>query len=92
MSKRRVTVTLDDKLLAAAQSAVSSGSTESVSAFVNEAVSARLLRDQQVAALASLIEEHELEYGIISDEELAEQAQADRDAAASVRSHQRRAG
>jgi len=92
MSKRRVTVTLDDKLLAAAQSAVSSGSTESVSAFVNEAVSARLLRDQRVAALASLIEEHESEHGIISDEELAEQAQADRDAAASVRSQQRRAG
>lgn len=92
MRKRRVTVTVDEDLVDEAAAAVAEGQAESVSAWVSEAMALRYARDRRLAELASLISAYETEHGVISDEELAEQAQADRDAAASVRSGVRRAG
>ena len=41
--------------------------------------------DQRARQLAALIGEYEAEHGVITDDELATQAAADRDAAAKVR-------
>ncbi|MEE9322546.1 MAG: hypothetical protein V3U76_19040 [Granulosicoccus sp.] len=85
MRKKRLTVTLDDSLLAAAQMAVTEGRADSVSAWINEALQVRLDRDNRLSALADLIAGFESEHGVITDEELAAQQQADRDAAATFR-------
>ena len=93
MRKKRLTVTLDDSLLAAAQMAVSEGRADSVSAWINEALQVRLDRDNRLSALADLIAGFENEHGVITDEELAVQQQADRDAATALRrSNVRRTG
>jgi len=93
MNKRRTTVTIDENLLAAAQAAVSNGMTDSVSSWINEAMVVRQDRDQRLSNLADLIADYEDEHGVITDDELAEQQQADRDAAAILRqSKVRRAG
>lgn len=42
-------------------------------------------RDQRLAVLSRLVSEYEAEHSFITDDEIAEQAQRDRDAAASVR-------
>jgi hypothetical protein len=82
MGKRRVTVTVEQSLLDEASAAVAAGRAESVSAWVGEAMSVRAERDRRLAALGELVAEYEAEHGEITDDELAEQAQADRDAAA----------
>jgi Arc/MetJ-type ribon-helix-helix transcriptional regulator len=92
MQKRRVTVTVDDELLSGATAAVASGRAESVSAWVSDAMTARLERDRRLDALGQLIADYETRNGVITDDELAEQALADRDAAALVRVKTRRAG
>ena len=92
MSKRRVTITVDEALVAEASAAVAEGRTESVSAWVNEAMHDRLARDRRLESLAELVSAYEAEHGEITDDELAEQAQRDRDAAAASRSRVRRAG
>ena len=45
----------------------------------------RLDRDTRLAALGRLVEEYEAEHGLITGDEIAEQAQEDRDAAGSLR-------
>jgi hypothetical protein len=85
MSKRRLTITVDHELADAAAAASAAGDAESVSAWVSEAMAQRVARDEQLAALGELIAVYEDEHGEITDDELAEQEQADRDAAASRR-------
>jgi Arc/MetJ-type ribon-helix-helix transcriptional regulator len=92
MRKRRVTITVDEALVAEASAAVAQGRVESVSAWVNEAMVERLVRDRRLASLAELVAEYEAEHGEITADELAEQAQRDRDAAAAARSRVARAG
>lgn len=92
MQKRRVTVTVDDDLLADATAAVAAGRADSVSAWVAEAMALRRDRDQRLTDLGEAIAHYEAEHGVITDDELAEQAQADRDAAAAVRARHRRTG
>ena len=92
MSKRRVTITVDEALVAEASAAVARGRVESVSAWINEAMSVRVARDRRIEALAELVSAYEAEHGEITDDELAEQAHRDRDAAAASRSRVRRAG
>jgi hypothetical protein len=91
MSKRRVTVTVEGDLLDEAVTAVEQGRAESVSGWIAEAMADRRARDRRLAHLAALIAEHEEDHGVITADELAEQAQADRDAAAAVRATSRRA-
>lgn len=92
MHKQRVTVTVDEPLLDAAAEAVREGRARSVSEWIGEAMSQRHARDQRLAVLGRLIAEYEAEHGFITDDEIAEQAQQDRDAAASFRAAARRAG
>lgn len=83
--KVRLTVTVDADAAAAAESAVGAGSASSVSAWVNEALLARADRDRRLASLASAVAAFEAEHGELTSDELADQARADRDAAAAVR-------
>ena len=92
MQKQRVTVTVDEELLQEASTAVSEGRSRSVSEWIGEAMAQRRDRDQRLAVLRRLVSEYEAEHGVISDDEIEEQAQRDRDAAASLRMAARRAG
>ena len=92
MRKQRVTVTVDEELLEAASSAVSEGHARSVSEWVGEAMAQRRDRDARLAVMRRLVHEYEAEHGSISDEEIAEQAQQDRDAAGSYRADVQQAG
>ncbi len=86
MRKRRVTITVDEALVDEASAAVAHGRAESVSAWVNEARINRLARDHRIRALAELVSQFEAEHGEITEQELTEQAQRDRDAASATRS------
>ena len=92
MQKRRVTITVDADIVEEATSAVEEGRAASVSAWIGEAMVARQANDRRLEALGELIAEYEAVQGAITDEELAQQAQADRDSAALVRAELRRAG
>ena len=82
MRKRRVTITVNEDLLEEAQSAVGDGRARSVSEWVAGAMAQRLATEQRLAALSELIRDYEAAHGVITDDEIAEQAQRDRDAAA----------
>lgn len=89
---QRITITLDEALAEAAQLAVAEGRSSSVSAYISEAVQFRIERDARLDALSQFVSDYEQQHGAISETELAEQEQSDRDAAARVRSARRRAG
>ena len=92
MHKQRVTVTVDEELVEAANRAVSEGLARSVSEWVSEAMAQRHDRDARLAVMRRLLEEYEADHGVISEEEIAEQAQQDRDAAGSYRAELQQAG
>jgi hypothetical protein len=85
MQKRRVTVTVDPELLDEASAGVSAGQAESISGWVAGAMELRAKRDRRLLALEALIAGYEADHGVITDDELADQERADRDAAALVR-------
>ncbi len=78
-------MTIDQEALDEALAAVEAGRAESVSAWISDAMEQRRARDQRLSLLAELIAEYEAEHGVITDDELAAQEQADRDAAAMTR-------
>ena len=80
-----MTVTVDPELVDAGNRAVASGSAESLSSWVNEALSDRALKDRRLAALAVAVADYEAEFGEITDEELAFQRRLDRERAMVVR-------
>ena len=92
MQKRRVTITVDEDVVEEAARAVEEGRAASVSAWIGEAMVARQANDRRLEALGELIAEYEAVHGTITDDELAQQTQADRDSAALVRAELRRAG
>lgn len=69
-AKRRLSASVDAELLHAAEAAVSSGSADSVSAWVNEALRLKLIHDARLAALATFIGAYEGEHGEITGEEM----------------------
>ena len=76
--KERLTVTVDADLLAAANAAVRGGAADSLSAWVNRALADRIDRERRFAALEAAIAAYEAEFGVMTAEELAAQARADR--------------
>ena len=92
MSKGRITVSVDDELLEAAAAAVASGRAPSLSAWVNEALTHHLAREDRVRALADAVVAYEGEHGVMTDDELLSRERADRDAAATRRSRRRSSG
>lgn len=87
--KERLTVTVDHDLVAAGNDAVAEGRAESMSAWVNAALAERAAKERRLAALAAAIASYEEQFGIISAQELADQARADREAAKVVRGPRR---
>jgi hypothetical protein len=85
MSKERLTVTVDEELVKAGQDAVAEGRAESLSAWVNQALAERVIRDRRLAAMADAVAAFEAEHGTITDAEITRQKRADRAAAVVVR-------
>jgi Arc/MetJ-type ribon-helix-helix transcriptional regulator len=85
LRKQRLTVTVDPDLIAAGAAAVEAGRADSLSAWVNQALSEYAERDRKLAALDDAIAAYEARAGSITDEELREQQRADRAAAVVVR-------
>lgn len=83
--KQRVTVTVDPELVAAGNQAVADGTAQSLSAWVNAALSERATRDQKLKALRAAIADYEEEFGEITAAEMVAQGRADREDAVVVR-------
>lgn len=75
-------MTVDTEVIEAAAAAVREGRAASVSAWVNEVLTQRAAKERRLAAAAEAIAAYEAEFGVITDEEMAEQERADREAAA----------
>jgi hypothetical protein len=85
MSKERLTVTVDPGLVRAGAKAVAEGRVDSLSGWVNLALSERAAKDRRLRALADAVAAYETEFGVIAAEELTAQQRADRAAARVVR-------
>ena len=84
-TKERLTVTVDPDLVAAGNQAVAAGLATSLSAWVNEALTARADQDRRLAALAELVAGYEADHGEITEAEIAAQERRDRETATVVR-------
>ena len=78
-SKQRLSASVDADLVIAGQEVVAQGRAESLSAWVNEALRAQVLRDRRLAAMDAFLADFEHEHGEIT---VAEMAAAGRDARA----------
>lgn len=83
--KSRLTVTVDAELVDAANAAVERGESDSVSAYVNDALAAQSARRRRLAAMERALKDYEAEFGEITEEEMAEQRRWDRAHAIVVR-------
>jgi hypothetical protein len=83
--KERLTVTVDPELIDAGNRAVATGEADSLSSWVNDALSERALKDRRLEALAVAVADYEAEFGEITDEEMALQLRLDRERAVVVR-------
>jgi hypothetical protein len=90
--KERLTVTVDPTFIAAGNDAVSEGRAESLSAWVNAALAERVARERRLVALAAALSEFEERFGVISTQEVADQARADRESAIVVRGNKVKPG
>ncbi len=84
-TKTRLTVTIDPDLVQAGHDAVAHGTIDSLSAWVNLALTERAEKDRRLRALGDAIAGYEAEFGTITTDELAAQARADRAEARVVR-------
>ncbi len=67
--KRRLSASIDDELLTAAEKAVAQGRAPSVSALVEEALAERMAQEQRLEAARELFDWIEDEWGPISEED-----------------------
>src|SRR5262245_13698533 len=88
--KERLTVTIDPEILEAGLEAVSAGRAESLSAWVNHALAERVARERRLSSLADAIAQYETEFGEISEDEILQQARADRASAMVIRGSSRK--
>ena len=85
MSKKRISTSIDNDLILAAQEAVAGGRAESVSAWFNEALRRQVEHDRRLSALAEFVGLFEAEHGEITDEEIAQATRRARARAVVVR-------
>lgn len=78
-------MTVDTEVIEAAAAAVREGRADSVSAWVNAVLTERARKESKLAAAAEAIAVYEAEFGAFTEEELAAQERADREAAARFR-------
>ena len=91
ITQERLTVTVDPHLVEAGNDAVSAGRVESLSAWVNLALAERAAKERRLLALADAVASYEARFGLMTPEELAIQARADRASARVVRGPRPRA-
>lgn len=84
--KERLTVTVDPEFVTAGQQAVAAGLADSMSSWVNAAMSARATHDRRLRSLSEAVMDYEAQFGEITPEEIAAHRRADREAALVVRS------
>jgi Arc/MetJ family transcription regulator len=70
-TKRRLSASIDEDLLAGAEEAVRNGSASSVSAWVNAAFRRQLEHERRMLAMAEFLVEFEAEFGEITDADIA---------------------
>lgn len=70
MTKVRTTVSLDQELATAAEDAVARGEAASVSAFVSDAIAARVEHLVRLRHLQEAIDDYEAEFGVITPAEM----------------------
>ena len=85
MSKQRLSASVDEDLIAAAEHAVARGRSESVSAWVNDALRLKLDQDRRLEALAAFIEAYEAGHGEITPDEMKQAVRRARARAVPVR-------
>jgi Arc/MetJ-type ribon-helix-helix transcriptional regulator len=68
--KQRLSASVDADLIEAAEDAVASGRSGSVSAWVNEALRAKCDQDRRLEALDAFVRAYEREHGEIAAEEM----------------------
>jgi len=78
-------VTVDRALIRAGSEAVAAGLADSLSGWVNLALSDRAAKERRLRALAEAVEAYEAEFGVISEAEMMAQARADARSAILVR-------
>jgi hypothetical protein len=83
--KERLTVTVDPEYVEAGNDAVAEGRAESLSAWVNAALAERVARDRRLVALSQAVTAYEERFGLITAQELADQARVDRESAIVLR-------
>ena len=71
MTKHRLSASVDSDLLAAAERAVTDGTAENISAWVNAAMRRQAEHDGRLRALADFVGAYESRHGIISGDEIA---------------------
>ena len=84
-AKRRLSASIDGDLIRAAEAAAKRGDVPTVSAWVNEALRAKLDQERRLQALASFVSDFEAEHGEISGQEMDRAARRARARAVSVR-------
>ena len=88
MSKERLSASVDAELIRAGERAVARGRSDSLSAWVNDALRLKLLHDERLEALADFIQAYEAEHGEITPEEMRLAARRVRSRALTVRGKQ----
>jgi hypothetical protein len=89
-TKERVTLTLDRDLVEAAGQAVRSGRADSLSGWINQALSEKVARERRLRGLAAAVAAYESEFGKITEAEIDAQRRADRSDALVVRGRRRK--
>jgi VIT1/CCC1 family predicted Fe2+/Mn2+ transporter len=92
LGKERLTVSLDADVVAAAHRAVAAGRADSVSAWVSQALGSYIEHERRRQALRDAVAAYEAEFGAITEQEIAAQSRADREAAVVVREPRRTTG
>jgi Arc/MetJ-type ribon-helix-helix transcriptional regulator len=69
-AKSRLSVTVDEDLIAASRAAVAAGEAESVSAWVNDALLLKIDHDRMLRGMDDFIADYEAEHGEITEEEM----------------------
>lgn len=83
--KQRLSASVDADLIAAGQAAVAAGTSESLSAWVSEALRRQAEHDRRLAALGAVLADFEAEHGAISDAEIEDASRWARERAVVVR-------
>lgn len=73
-NRERISASVEADLLEAGRIAVSEGSAENLSAWVNAALRLKAEQDRRMRALDAFISSYEAEHGVITDDEMREAA------------------